>query len=96
MQTPAKSLLKSAAKVAVLTGAGVSAESGIPTFREQRRLLAEAIASKIWRHRKASRAIRNSSGPGTKSAAARLRKAQPNAGHEALAAMEKRVAEISR
>jgi NAD-dependent deacetylase len=32
MSTPAK-LLKSAAKVAVLTGAGVSAESGIPTFR---------------------------------------------------------------
>jgi NAD-dependent deacetylase len=32
MQAPA-SLLKSAAKVAVLTGAGVSAESGIPTFR---------------------------------------------------------------
>src|SRR5271163_546690 len=29
----AASLLKSAAKVAVLTGAGVSAESGIPTFR---------------------------------------------------------------
>src|SRR5580658_10347686 len=32
MQAPAQ-LLKSAAKVAVLTGAGVSAESGIPTFR---------------------------------------------------------------
>jgi NAD-dependent deacetylase len=32
MQVPAK-LLKSAARVAVLTGAGVSAESGIPTFR---------------------------------------------------------------
>ena len=33
MQAAAKQLLKSAAKVAVLTGAGVSAESGLPTFR---------------------------------------------------------------
>jgi NAD-dependent deacetylase len=33
MQEAAKQLLKSAASVAVLTGAGVSAESGIPTFR---------------------------------------------------------------
>jgi NAD-dependent deacetylase len=33
MLEAAKQLLKSAANVAVLTGAGVSAESGIPTFR---------------------------------------------------------------
>jgi len=33
MQTAARQLLKSADSVAVLTGAGVSAESGIPTFR---------------------------------------------------------------
>src|SRR4051812_41908712 len=33
MQAAAAKLLKSAASVAVLTGAGVSAESGIPTFR---------------------------------------------------------------
>ncbi len=90
MQAPT-GLLKPSSKVAVLTGAGVSAESGIPTFRSnggywnQHRF--EDLATPegffsdpkfvwIW-YEERRRAI----------AAAR-----PNAGHEALAEMEKRVA----
>jgi len=83
------SLLQSAASVAVLTGAGVSAESGIPTFRSgggywhQYRFedlaTPEAFARDpkfVWTwYEKRKRAIA---------------KAQPNAGHLALVELEKR------
>ena len=82
-------LLKSAASVAVLTGAGVSAESGIPTFRsndgywQQYRFedlaTPEAFARDpkfVWTwYEERRRAIA---------------KAQPNAGHFALVELEKR------
>lgn len=88
MQAAAKQLLKSAVKVAVLTGAGVSAESGIPTFRgnggywKQRRFedlaTPEAFARDpkfVWTwYEERRRAIA---------------KAQPNAGHYALAELER-------
>jgi len=87
MQAPAQ-LLKSAAKVAVLTGAGVSAESGIPTFRsnggywQQHRFedlaTPQAFARDpkfVWTwYEERRRAIAQ---------------ARPNAGHYALAEMEK-------
>jgi NAD-dependent deacetylase len=87
MQAPVN-LLKSAAKVAVLTGAGVSAESGIPTFRsnggfwQQHRFedlaTPEAFARDpkfVWTwYEERRRAIAL---------------VKPNAGHEALAALEK-------
>src|SRR5579863_9511973 len=83
------SLLKSAASVAVLTGAGVSAESGIPTFRsnggywQQYRFedlaTPEAFARDpkfVWTwYEERRRAIA---------------KAQPNAGHFALVELERR------
>jgi NAD-dependent deacetylase len=83
--------LKPSSKVAVLTGAGVSAESGIPTFRSNggywRQHRFEDLATPegfardpkfVWTwYEERRRAI----------AAAR-----PNAGHEALVEMEKRVA----
>jgi NAD-dependent deacetylase len=82
------SLLKSAANVAVLTGAGVSAESGIPTFRsnggywQQYRFedlaTPEAFARDpkfVWTwYEERRRAIAQ---------------AQPNAGHFALAELER-------
>lgn len=88
MQAAAKQLLKSAVKVAVLTGAGVSAESGIPTFRgnggywKQYRFedlaTPEAFARDpkfVWTwYEERRRAIA---------------KAQPNAGHYALAELER-------
>lgn len=88
---PPTGLLKPSSKVAVLTGAGVSAESGIPTFRSNggwwRQHRFEDLATPegfardpkfVWTwYEERRRAI----------AAAR-----PNAGHEALAEIEKRVA----
>jgi NAD-dependent deacetylase len=83
------SRLKSTQRVAVLTGAGVSAESGIPTFRDAQTGLwaqydptqlatPEAFARNpklVWDWYEWRRA--------------RRRDTQPNAGHYALAAMEK-------
>ncbi len=87
-------LLKSSSKIAVLTGAGVSAESGIPTFRsnggfwQQHRF--EDLATRqgfdrdpkfVWTwYEERRRAIAL---------------ARPNAGHHALAEMEKRVASFT-
>ncbi len=87
-------LLKPSSNVAVLTGAGVSAESGIPTFRsnggfwQQHRF--EDLASPegfarapkfVWTwYEERRRAIAL---------------ARPNAGHHALAEMEKRVASFT-
>jgi NAD-dependent deacetylase len=83
-----RNLLSSALRIAVLTGAGISAESGIPTFRG---------AGGLWRNFKAEELA-------TPSAFERDPKlvwewydwrrgliagAQPNAGHRALAHLEK-------
>ena len=82
-------LLRSARRVAVLTGAGVSAESGVPTFRgsdglwEGHRI--EDVATPeaferdpalVWRFYNARRAT--------------LQTVQPNPGHHALARLEER------
>jgi NAD-dependent deacetylase len=87
--TRAAELLRRADRVAVLTGAGVSAESGVPTFRgagglwEGQRV--EDVAtpgafardpSLVWRFYNARRAG--------------LRTVQPNPGHRALVDMEDR------
>jgi NAD-dependent deacetylase len=87
MQAAAK-LLKSAANVAVLTGAGVSAESGIPTFRGNggywRQYRFEHLATPeafsrdpkfVWTWYEERRRT--------------IASAKPNAGHYALAALEK-------
>jgi NAD-dependent deacetylase len=88
MYQTAKHLLKSAANVAVLTGAGVSAESGIPTFRsnggfwQQYRFedlaTPQAFARNpkfVWTwYEERRRAIAQ---------------AKPNAGHHALVELEK-------
>jgi NAD-dependent deacetylase len=87
MQVPAQ-LVKSAAKVAVLTGAGVSAESGIPTFRsnggywQQHRFedlaTPQAFARDptfVWTWYEERRRM--------------IARAKPNAGHYALVELEK-------
>lgn len=86
----AAALLRSAERVAVLTGAGISAESGLATFRgagglwEGHRI--EDVATPfafdfdptlVWRFYNLRRA--------------NLRDAQPNAGHLALVQLEKRL-----
>ena len=87
MQAAAR-LLKSAAKVAVLTGAGVSAESGIPTFRSN---------GGYWRHHR----FEDLATPGGfardpkfvwtwyEERRRAIAQAKPNAGHYALATLEK-------
>jgi NAD-dependent deacetylase len=93
MQLPT-GLLKLSSRVAVLTGAGVSAESGIPTFRsnggywQQHRFEDLATAQGfardpkfVWTWYEERR--RN------------IAKARPNAGHLALVEMEKRVAQFT-
>jgi NAD-dependent deacetylase len=85
----AAALLRAARCVAVLTGAGVSAESGVPTFRDADGLweghAVEEVATPaafrrdprlVWKFYNARRA--------------NLRAVSPNAGHEALARLEGR------
>jgi NAD-dependent deacetylase len=88
--TTAKRLVAAARRIAVLTGAGISAESGIPTFRDARtglwarhdpmQLATEegfrADPALVWRWYAWRRGL--------------VAKAQPNAGHRALAAAERR------
>lgn len=88
-------LITSAGNIAVLTGAGVSAESGIPTFRDAQtgywaRFRPEDLATPeafrrdpplVWRwYAERRRAVLG---------------VQPNAGHRALARLEKRVGRFS-
>ncbi len=87
--------LRHARRVAVLTGAGISAESGVPTFREAQtglwaRYNPEELATPeafqrnprlVWEWY----AWRQQ----------RVRQAEPNAGHRALVEMERRVAEFT-
>jgi NAD-dependent deacetylase len=89
-----RALLKQARSVAVLTGAGVSAESGIPTFRGANGLWkqysAEDLATPeafehdpklVWEWYDWRRSV--------------IAQAKPNAGHYALADLEKRVPEFT-
>src|SRR5580692_12451428 len=82
--------LRSARSVAVLTGAGISAESGIPTFRGPggvwKTYRAEELATPegfardpklVWEWYDCRRSV--------------IAEAQPNAGHRALAEVERRV-----
>jgi len=83
-------MLRQAERVAVLTGAGISAESGLPTFRgagglwEGHRV--EDVATPMAFHRDPSLVWRfyNARRAG-------LRKVQPNAGHHALVKLEERL-----
>jgi NAD-dependent deacetylase len=87
-------VLRAAQRVAVLTGAGISAESGVPTFRDAQtglwsRFKPEELATPeafrrnpklVWQWYAARRA--------------RVATVAPNPGHQALAAWERRVPEF--
>ncbi len=86
--------IKNATKIAVLTGAGISAESGVPTFREAQTGLwakydPQELATPqaflrnpelVWKWYSWRREL--------------VSKAQPNSGHYALAELEKYVPEL--
>jgi NAD-dependent deacetylase len=92
---PLAAALGRAGRVAVLTGAGISAESGIPTFREAQtglwsRYRPEDLATpeafernpqRVWEWYEWRRGI--------------VAGAQPNAGHRALAQMERHVPDFT-
>lgn len=92
--TPLITRLRAARRVAVLTGAGISAESGVPTFREaQTGLWARYDPQDLATPEAFSRdprlvwewyAWRRE----------RVRQAEPNPGHLALVAMERRIADF--
>jgi NAD-dependent deacetylase len=90
----AREWLKEASSVAALTGAGISAESGIPTFRGAgglwRQFRAEDLATPeafardprlVWEWYDWRRGL--------------IAQAEPNAGHRALAELERRVARFT-
>lgn len=87
--------LRNARRVVALTGAGASAESGIPTFRE--------ALTGLWARFDPSRLATPAAflaDPALvwgwyRSRRQRVRLAQPNAGHVALAALERRFADFT-
>ncbi|MFZ1640277.1 MAG: NAD-dependent deacylase [Candidatus Contendobacter sp.] len=92
---PLVTRLRAARRVAALTGAGISAESGVPTFREAQtglwaRYNPEELATPDAFHRNPKLvwewyAWRQE----------RVRQAEPNPGHVALVTMERRIAEFT-
>ncbi len=83
--------LRQAERIMVLTGAGVSAESGVPTFRDGQtglwaQLKPEDVASREGYLRDPARAWAWYAGRRRE-----LRAARPNPAHRALATMERRV-----
>ncbi|MFN7934819.1 MAG: NAD-dependent deacylase [Bryobacteraceae bacterium] len=88
MPHPAATLLQNSTRIAVLTGAGISAESGIPTFRDNnglwRNFRAEDLATPqafardphtVWEWYNWRRSL--------------IAKAEPNPGHYALVTLER-------
>ena len=87
--------LRRAHRVAVLTGAGISAESGVPTFREAQtglwaRYNPEELATPDAFQRNPKLVWEWYSWRQQ-----RVRQAEPNAGHRALVEMEQRIAEFT-
>src|SRR5437660_10612821 len=94
MQLPPTGLLKPSSRVAVLTGAGVSAESGIPTFRsnggywQQHRFEDLATPEGFYRDPKFVWTWYEERRRG-------IAKAVPNAGHVALVEMERSARKVT-
>jgi NAD-dependent deacetylase len=86
----ARELLAAARRVAVLTGAGISAESGIPTFRDAQSGLWSRFDPIKLASREGFRADPPLVWNWYHSRRQRVREAQPNAGHRALATIAAR------
>lgn len=87
-------VLRSARSVVVLTGAGVSAESGIPTFRDALTGLWEQFDAQALATADAFRRDPALVWGWYEWRRAKVLRAQPNAGHWAIAALERRVPEF--
>jgi NAD-dependent deacetylase len=84
-------LLRSAQRIAVLTGAGISAESGIPTFRDRLTGVWENYRPEDFATAGAFRTNPSLVWQWYAQSRQRMRQAQPNPAHYALATMERLV-----
>jgi NAD-dependent deacetylase len=87
----ARALLAAARRIAVLTGAGISAESGIPTFRDAMTGLWSQFRPEDLATPEAFAANPKVVWEWYASRRARVAQAAPNAGHAALVELERRV-----
>ena len=87
--------LRSARRVAVLTGAGISAESGVPTFREAQTGLWAQYNPEELATPDAFRRNPQLVWDWYLSRQERVRLAEPNPGHLALVEMERRIADFT-
>src|SRR5436190_19406255 len=87
--------LRGARRVVVLTGAGVSAESGVPTFRDAQTGLWENFKPEDLATPEAFRRNPKLVWEWYAWRREKVRSVQPNAGHKTLAVMAKRYAEFT-
>jgi NAD-dependent deacetylase len=91
----AASMLRSAQSVVVFTGAGISAESGIPTYRTGTDGLWSAANMQKYANPRGYRANLPESYEWYRKRAEGVALAQPNAGHQAIVAMAEQVAKLT-
>jgi NAD-dependent deacetylase len=87
-------LLGDAQRVVVFTGAGVSAESGVPTFRQAANALWNEVDVRNFAYPSGYRRNQPIAWNWYSTRAARAREVSPNAGHVAIADIERRVYEF--
>ena len=87
-------LLRDAKRVVVFTGAGVSAESGVPTFRQAANALWNEVDVRNFAYPTGYRRNQPDAWRWYRTRAAKAREVSPNAGHVAIADIERRVDEF--
>src|SRR5215467_11231030 len=87
-------LLRGAQRVVVFTGAGVSAESGVPTFRAAANALWNEVDVRNFAYPTGYRRNQPNAWHWYAARAAKAREVVPNAGHVAIADIEQRVGEF--
>ena len=87
-------LLQEARHVVVFTGAGVSAESGVPTFRSDANALWREVDVRNFAYPDGYRRNQPAAWRWYAQRAAKVREVMPNAAHEAIAEIERRVPEF--
>ena len=90
----AATLLRDAKRVLVFTGAGVSAESGVPTFRSDANALWREVDVRNFAYPDGYRRNQPEAWRWYSQRAAKVREVAPNAAHFAIAEIERRVPEF--
>lgn len=92
--TELASRLRQAARVVVFTGAGVSAESGLPTFRTADNAMWREVDVRNFAYPDGYRRNQPAAWRWYAARAEAARRVEPNAGHHAIAEMERHVSEF--